>query len=148
MVVDNPDTAAELLNLDINKIMTWAKKWLVTFNPVKTESLLITRKLNRPIHPPLLMENQQIAETDSHKHLGIYLSNDCTWHKHIDFVKEKAWKRINIMRKLKFEIDRKSLEIIFLPLLDLFWNMQASSGTIAHKMKRRNLIKYRMKQQE
>ena len=113
MVVDNPDTAAELLNLDINKIMTWAKKWLVTFNPVKTESLLITRKLNRPIHPPLLMENQQITETDSHKHLGIYLSSDCTWHKHIDFVKEKAWKRINIMRKLKFEIDRKSLEIFF-----------------------------------
>ena len=122
MVVDNPDTAAELLNLDINKIMTWAKKWLVTFNPVKTESLLITRKLNRPIHPPLLMENQQITETDSHKHLGIYLSSDCTWHKHIDFVKEKAWKRINIMRKLKFEIDRKSLEIFFFtfirPLLE------------------------------
>lgn len=122
MVVDNPDTAAELLNLDINKIMTWAKKWLVTFNPVKTESLLITRKLNRPIHPPLFMENQQITETDSHKHLGVYLSNDCTWHKHIDFVKEKAWKRINIMRKLKFEIDRKSLEIIFFtfirPLLE------------------------------
>ena len=93
MVVDNPDTAAELLNLDINKIMTWAKKWLVTFNPVKTESLLITRKLNRPIHPPLLMENQQITETDSHKHLGIHLSTDCTWHKHIDFVKEKAWKK-------------------------------------------------------
>ena len=113
MVVDNPDTAAELLNLDINKIMTWAKKWLVTFNPVKTESLLITHKLNRPIHPPLLMENQQITETDSHKHLGIYLSSDCTWHKHIDFVKEKAWRRINIMRKLKFEIDRKSLEIVF-----------------------------------
>ena len=113
MAVDNPDTAAELLNLDINKIMTWAKKWLVTFNPVKTESLLITRKLNRPIHPPLFMENQQITEIDSHKHLGIYLSSDCTWHKHIDFVKEKAWKRINIMRKLKFEIDRKSLEIFF-----------------------------------
>ena len=86
MVVDNPDSAAELLNIDINKIMTWAKKWLVTFNPVKTESLLITRKLNRPIHPPLFMENQQITETDSHKHLGIYLSNDCIWHKHIDFV--------------------------------------------------------------
>ena len=41
MVVDNPDTAAELLNLDINKIMTWAKKWLVTFNPVKTASLFL-----------------------------------------------------------------------------------------------------------
>ena len=131
--------------LDIRKEL----RRLVTFNPVKTESLLIARKSNRPIHPPLLMENQLITETDSHKHLGIYLSSDCTWHKHIDFVKEKAWKRINIMRKLKFEIDRKSLEIFFfLLLLDLFWNMQASSGTIAHNMKRRNLIKYRMKQQE
>ena len=59
------------------------------------------------------MENQQIAETDSHKHLGIFLSNDCTWHTHIDFVKEKAWERINIMRKLKFEIDRKSFETFF-----------------------------------
>ena len=92
MVVDNPDTARELLNLDINKIMTWAKKWLVTFNPVKTESLLITRKLNRPIHPPLLMEIQQITETDSHKHLGIYLSSDCTWHKHIDLLKRRPGK--------------------------------------------------------
>ena len=116
MVVDNPDTAAEILNLDINKIMTWAKKWLVTFNPVNTESLLITRKLNRPIHPPLLMENHQIPETDSHKHL----SSDCTWHKHIDFVKEKAWKRINIMRKLKFEIDRKSFEIFFFTFIRPF----------------------------
>ena len=40
------------------------------------------------------------------------MSYDCTWHAHINFVKEKAWKRINTMRKLKFELDRKSLEII------------------------------------
>ena len=62
MVVDNPDTAAELLNLDINKIMTLAKKLLVTFNPVKTESLLISRKLNRHTHPPVFMENQQSSK--------------------------------------------------------------------------------------
>ena len=93
MVVDNPDTAAELLNLDINKIMTWAKKLLATFNPVKTESLLISRKLNRHTHPPVFMENQQNTETDSHKHLGIYLSNDCTWHDHIDFVKRRPGKK-------------------------------------------------------
>ena len=27
LVVENPDTAAELLNLDLDKIMAWAKKW-------------------------------------------------------------------------------------------------------------------------
>ena len=75
------------------------------------------------------MDNQIIDEVDSHKHLGIYLSNDCSWHKHIDYVKEKAWTRINVMREFKFELDRKSLETIYLtfirPILeygDVVWD--------------------------
>ena len=92
--------------------MTWAKTWLVSFNPKKTRCLLISHKLNKPVHPPLIMDNQVITEVDSHKHLGVFLSNDCTWHKHIDYVKEKAWGRMNVMRRLKFCLDRKSLETI------------------------------------
>ena len=45
IVVENPDDAAELLNADLRKITTWAEQWLVTFNPPKTESMLISRKL-------------------------------------------------------------------------------------------------------
>ena len=113
ITVENPDTAAELLNIDLDKILKWAKKWLVLFNPVKTESFLASRKRIKPVHPPLFMEGSQIVEVESHKHLGIFLSNDCTWHKHIDYIKDKAWKRVNAMRKLKYEFDRKSLEIIY-----------------------------------
>ena len=84
----------------------------MTFNPPKTESVLISRKIVKPLHPPILMSNQQITEVQFHKHLGIFLSNDCTWHKHIEYIKAKAWKRINVMRRLKFQLDRKSLENI------------------------------------
>ena len=87
---------------------------LVSFKPTKTEAMLFSRKLNRPHHPPIFMQNHQITEIDSHKHLGLYLSNDCTWHKHINYITEKAWTRINIMRRLKFKLDRKSLEQIHL----------------------------------
>ena len=59
------------------------------------------------------MLNAQIKKVHNHKHLGIYLSNDGTWHTHINYIKEKAWNRINIMRKLKFQLDRKSLEITY-----------------------------------
>ena len=72
---------------------------------------------------------QQIKEVECHKHLGIYFSNDGSWHKHIDYIKEKAWTRINIMRRLKYELDRKSLEIIYTtfirPILecaDVIWD--------------------------
>ena len=88
MIVDNSTATAEFLNLDLEKIIEWAKTWLVTFNPLKTEALLISRKLIKPYLPPLHMDNQIIDEVDTHKHLGIYLSNDCSWHKHIDYVKE------------------------------------------------------------
>ena len=43
IVVETPDDAAELLNTDLRKITTWAEQWLVTFNPPKTESMLISR---------------------------------------------------------------------------------------------------------
>ena len=129
IIVDNPTTAALCLNSDLEKLSRWTAIWLVTFNPSKNESLLISRKINKPIHPPLYMQNVQIQEVSSHKHLGLYFSNDCSWHQHIDYIKQKAWFRIHIMRKLKFKLDRKSLETIYLsfirPLLeygDVIWD--------------------------
>ena len=63
------------------------------------------------------MQDVQIEEVEYHKHLGVILSNDCSWHQHISYIKQKAWCRINIMRKLKFKLDRKSLEIIYIAFI-------------------------------
>ena len=35
IIADDPVAAAELLNLDLDKITKWAKEWLVKFNPKK-----------------------------------------------------------------------------------------------------------------
>ena len=117
IIVDDPITSAARLNSDLDKITRWAALWLVTFNPTKSESFLVSRKVNRPVHPPLFMQNIQIEEVECHKHLGVFLSNDCSWHKHITYIKEKAWCRINVMRKLKFKLDRKSLETMFIAFI-------------------------------
>ena len=71
IIVENPITSAVCLNSDLSKISIWANNWLVDFNPIKTESMLISRKLNKPVHPPLFMQEVQIAEVSSHKHLGL-----------------------------------------------------------------------------
>ena len=128
IIVDDPVTAAGCINTDLVRISKWASTWLslVTFNP---ETLLIPHKLNSPVHPPLFMENHQISEADSHKHLGFYFSHDCTWHQHINHITVKAWARITIVRKLKFKLYRKSLETIYTafirPLIeygDIIWD--------------------------
>ncbi|XP_053381934.1 uncharacterized protein LOC128549348 [Mercenaria mercenaria] len=117
IIVDHPVSAAGILQSDINKISDWADKWLVSFNPSKSETTVISRKTSKPFHPPLLMYNQPIASVTSHKHLGVHLSEDGSWHTHITYITEKAWKRIHIMGKLKFQLDRKSLEIIYLSFI-------------------------------
>ena len=66
MIVYNPLHTAITLNQNLAKISTWADKWLVTFNTQKTESLLISRKINKPIHPPIVMNNDQLTEIDNH----------------------------------------------------------------------------------
>ena len=75
------------------------------------------------------MSETNIPEVESHKHLGCFLSNDASWHEHISFIKNKAWTRINVMRRLKYVLDRKSLETIYIsfvrPLLeysDVVWD--------------------------
>ena len=129
IIVDNPTQAAYQLNSDLLKIHQWATKWLVTFNPSKSESVIFSRKRNKTEHPNIFMDRQPIQEVNSHKHLGIFFSSDCTWHEHLEYIKCKAWARLNVMRKLKFKLDRKSLQTIYFtfirPILeyaDVVWN--------------------------
>ena len=122
LIVDNPAEAARCINSDLERMHQWAERWLVKFNAKKSEAILISRKTNRLIHPRLLMNNELINEVSYHKHLGIFLSSDGTWHEHINNITSKAWLRINVMRKLKFLLYRKSLEITYFifirPLLE------------------------------
>ena len=83
IIVDNPVQAANQLNSDLLKIHQWATKWLVTFNPSKSESVIFSRKRYKLNHPNVFMNQQPTEEVNSHKHLGIFLSSDCIWHEHL-----------------------------------------------------------------
>ena len=119
IIVENPVLSADCLNRDLDKIKQWATTWFVSFNPSKAETLLISRKVIRSQHPPLFTQDFQIKEVDCHKHLGLNFLNDGNWHQHIRYITEKAWFRINIMRKHKFQLDRRSPETIYLAFVRL-----------------------------
>ena len=46
IIVESPEEAANILNQDLNRISAWAEKWLVSFNPQKTDSMILSRKTN------------------------------------------------------------------------------------------------------
>ena len=65
------------------------------------------------------MQDQPVKEVDAHKHLGLYFSKDCSWSKQTEYNSEKTGPRVNIIRKFKFDLGRKSLDIIYISLFVL-----------------------------
>ena len=113
----------------MQKVQNWSNSWLVNFNPKKTESMIISRKVETQFHPPLYFNNVPIKNVTTHKHLGLTFSNDGSWITHINEIITKASSRLNIIRKLKFKVYRKSLEYMYFsyvrPILvyeDVIWD--------------------------
>ena len=88
MVVGNPSAARTILENDINRIIIW-----VRFNPLKSESLIIFRKRNKPTHPDLLIYNAVIPQVNTHKHLGVFISSNVSWDNHLEYITDKSRKK-------------------------------------------------------
>ena len=139
LIVDDPNDTANILNSDLDKIHKWSEQWLVTFNAQKTETLIISRKKNKPDHPPLYMNTQPLQNVTSHKHLGLNISNDGFWHEHIDYIIQKSYRRINFLRKCRMILSRYALEKLYIsyirPILeyaDVVWD--TNNQTLVNKL--------------
>ena len=110
-VIEN-NGSIKLLNEDIQRIVPWANDWCITLNPVKTNSLLITSKRNSN-WPNVVFNNVIIEDETCHTHLGITVSSGGSWGDHINNIYQKAAYTLNIMRMLKYDIDRNSLISFF-----------------------------------
>ncbi len=73
IIVDDPTDASVTLNTDLESIHQWSQRWLVKFNPSKTEEIIFSRKLHKPPHPNLIMNSSIINTVKEHKHLGLTL---------------------------------------------------------------------------
>ena len=57
------------------------------------------------------MNNTPIDTTASHKHLGLTFSNKRSWNEHINNITKTAYSRLNMLRALKFKVNRNALKI-------------------------------------
>ena len=105
--------AANQLNDDSNQISTWAETWLVKFNANKSKTLTVTLKSLGNLELPLSFNNTTLQSVVKHKHLGVELSTNLSWKDHITTISENADKKLNVLAKLKYLLDRKTLTTIY-----------------------------------
>ena len=75
------------------------------------------------------MDGTVISSVQSHKHLGLTFSNDGGWFTHINDIIKKASVRLNLLRRLKYMVDRRSLETMYFSFIrptleyaDVIWD--------------------------
>ena len=102
-----------IINHDLHILSAWTKQWLIKFNPLKTESILFTRKYYTNF-PNIEFDGIPIEFVTDHKHLSLTHNNKGQWHTHIENIVNSASKVIGIVRKLKYTFHRVALKQIYL----------------------------------
>ena len=64
------------------------------------------------------MGDTQVNEVYKQNHLGIILSSDFSWNNHIKMFQDNALKRLEELRRHKFNLDIRSLSKLYITLFD------------------------------
>ena len=89
---------AILLQNDLNSIAEWELRWEIQFNIDKCFIMRSGRARQKIIHQYTLHE-QPLLETEADKYLGITLTPDLKWNKHINNITNKANSMFGILRR-------------------------------------------------
>ena len=88
----------EALHNDLMKVFEWAEKWGMSFNVKKCVHVTITKKL-KALHYNYSVGDEVIPKEQSTKYLGVTITSDLSWSKHIVNIKNKASRTLGLIRR-------------------------------------------------
>ena len=119
-VVRDPQISATELNHDLDLINKWAFQWKMQFNPDPTKQaieVLFSSKKSSVNHPNLYFNGSIVHRAKDHKHLGLTLSKNLGFEKHLFEKMSKAKNVIGIMKHLNRYLPIKTLEQMYKSLV-------------------------------
>lgn len=96
----NISTCERQVQLTINKLATWADRNGFRFSPQKTVAILFSLKRGLQTDPTLHLNETELPVQNEHKYLGITFDKKLTFVPHINALKKKASRSLNILKVL------------------------------------------------
>ncbi len=87
-----------MLQHDLDELHKWEVKWGMSFNPSKCHVMHMTRK-KKPIVKDYTLKGETLKTVQSATYLGIELSSDLTWTKHITKVCNKGNRALGFVKR-------------------------------------------------
>ena len=92
------DADARQLQADLDKLVKWSNVWLMEFHPSKCKLLRVTRSRTPPTYD-YLINNTPLEKVSSAKYLGVTVSSDLKFNKHISQVRGSAESSLNMLKR-------------------------------------------------
>ena len=95
---------------DLDRLVSWSKDWHMSFNPTKCYVLRVSRlRSNQEFYYNI--SGSILKQVSDHPYLGVHLSHDMRWNKHIDIITTKATNQLNFIKRnlSKCSTDVKSM---------------------------------------
>ena len=86
------------LQNDLSWLEKWGKDWLMEFHPAKCNTLLITRS-KRPLTSSHTIYGPDLESLVTAKYLGVHLSSDLWWNRHVDATKQSVSSVLKFLRR-------------------------------------------------
>ena len=87
-----------LLQEDLRRLESWEKEWQMEFHPAKCNIIRITRKHNK-IAFPYQLHGHTLTDVPSAKYLGVTITEDLTWNKHIEKISASANRKLGFLKR-------------------------------------------------
>ena len=89
----------KILQSDIDKLGKWARKWGMRFQPVKCNMMTLSRKRVTKNHTTYSLEGSILETVSSIKYLGVTITSDLKWNKHVGNICLKASRSLGLLRR-------------------------------------------------
>jgi len=90
---------ADLLQKDLSALEKWESDWQMDFHPQKCTVLCISNNKRHRIDTFYMLHQHILATEDSSKYLGVTVSDDLTWKKHINATATKGNHTLEFLRR-------------------------------------------------
>ena len=91
-------------------------QWKTTFNPDRSkqaQEIIVSQKLKKATHSPLLFNNNNVPQINYQKHLGVILYVKLTFEQHLNNGFNKTDKTVGLLQKLSSLLPRQALITIY-----------------------------------
>ena len=105
------------INFELKKVTEWLATNKLCVNASKSKLMFFYPRNKQLLFPQIYLNDSLLERVDSFNYLGIIISRDLSWGKHIMSVSTKISKTIGIMKKLMNQLPSYVLKTIYQSLI-------------------------------